>query len=198
MPVFAAGAQGQIHGSSRAHTPPSTSKSPPLTVTVPPHRDLSPHTHPVQKQTLMHLPLTHKSKPTLGVITKQHLLPKLNLQSQALRPLKPTPWNPRWLATVSQGTGSFKPLLGDSGKVASVLPADATWQPSPGQVRAQRSEEHTHCKSDLAVLLSQVTQVSWDVGLQPQVLSVHGILLEGKDPPDFSFLSRCKGARAQI
>lgn len=69
MPVYAAGAQGQTHRSPSAHTPPSTSESPPPTVTVPPHRDLSPRTHPVQKQTLMHrhpLPLTHQSKPALG------------------------------------------------------------------------------------------------------------------------------------
>lgn len=73
------------------------------------------------------------------------------------------------------------------------LSSDSIWQPPPSEVRAQRSEEHTHCKSDLAVLLAQVAQVSRDVGLQPQVLSVHSILLEGKDPPHFSFLSGLKG-----
>lgn len=62
----------------------------------------------------------------------------------------------------------------------------------PSEGRARRPEEHTHCKSDLAVLLAQVAQVSRDVGLQPQVLSVHSILLEGKDLQLFSFLSDLK------
>lgn len=183
-----------------------TGKHTPLQSNHPSHRDPSstqtPVTHTdtyLSRQSFTHiLPPshpTHKPKPSLGIIIGSTLKPRCGMQSQALTPFKLTLWKPINLihSLCQQGTSSFKPLLGNSSTVTP-LSSDSIWQLPPSEVRAQRSEEHTHCKSDLTVLLAQVAQVSRDVGLQPQVLSVHSVLLEGKEePPHFSLLSGLKG-----
>lgn len=155
---------------------------------LPQRPSLPTHTHPCTL-TLSHTPNTQI--PTLGTVTKEHIISRSGMHSQALTHHSGSLEDyGNLINSVNCLTRDrlFQNLSLETQARWPLLPSDSSQGPSPWKVRAQGSEEHTHCKSDLAVLFSQVAQVSWDVGLQPQVLSADGILLEGKDPPDFTFL----------